>query len=134
MKKQFILFLLFIFTLGAVAQERSEMEQVMEMHDKAMEKMPELVKLINQLQTASQNSVDKAKYELAIEELKTSNKSMQNWMVGFGQRFDTDEIMKGKELTKQKKEWLQEEKTKIIALEEEIDGALANAEKLLSKE
>lgn len=55
-------------------------------------------------------------------------------MIGFGKRFDIDEMMKGKESTTQKEEWLQEGKTKVMALEEEIDNALAKAEKLLPEE
>lgn len=117
--------------LSALAQESSEMQQVMEKHDEVMEKMPELVKLINNLQTVAQNSEDKAKYELAIEDLRGANKSMMNWMVGFGERFDADEMMKGKELTTQKKEWLLEEKIKVVALEEEIDSTMEKSKNLL---
>jgi len=134
MKKCFFAFLLFMGLLSAIAQENSEMKQVMETHDRVMEKMPELVKLINSLQTAARNSEDKTKYELAVEDLQEANKSMQNWMVGFGKGFDADEMMKGKELTAQKKELLQEEKIKVLALEEEINNTLAKAEKLLPKE
>lgn len=134
MKKCLILFLLFVGTLTALAQEISEMQEVMQKHDEVMAKMPGLVKLVNSLQTAAQNSDDKAKYELAIEDLKDANKSMMNWMVGFGKRFDADEMMKGKELTNEKKEWLQEEKIKVLALEEEIDNALSKAEKLIPVE
>lgn len=127
MKKCFFAFILLMSMLSALAQETSEMQQV-------MEKMPGLVKLVNNLQTAAQSSEDKAKYELAIEDLRGANKSMMNWMVGFGERFDADEMMKGKELTAQKKEWLQEEKIKVIALEEEIDGSLKKAAAALLEE
>lgn len=134
MKKCFFVFLLFIGLLSAIAQEPTEMQEVMQMHDEVMEKMPGLVKSVNKLQTAAQGSEDKAKYELAIEDLRKSNKSMMSWMIGFGKRFDADEMMKGKELSAQKKEWLQEEKTKVIALKEEIDNALVKAEKLFPEE
>lgn len=131
MKKCFFVFLLFLSFLSAIAQETSEMKQVMQTHDQVMEKMPELVHLINSLQTAAQNSDDKAKYELAIEDLKASNKSMQNWMIGFGKRFDADEMMKGKELTPQKQEWLKEEKVKVIALGKEIDSVMQKTSMLI---
>ncbi|MGI9549913.1 MAG: hypothetical protein ACR2MT_01835 [Aurantibacter sp.] len=131
MKKCFFAFLLFVGTLSAMAQETTEMQQVIAKHDELMEKMPGLVKLINKLQTAAQNSEDQAKYELAIEDLRTANKSMQNWMIGFGKRFDADEMMKGKKLTAQKKEWLQEEKTKILVLDKEINNSIDEAKTLL---
>jgi len=131
MKKCFFVFLLFLGLLSAIAQETSEMQQVMKTHDNVMDKMPELVRLINSLQTAAQNSDDKAKYELAIEDLKASNVSMQNWMIGFGERFDADEMMKGKELTPQKQEWLKEEQVKILALGKEIDGVMKKSSLLL---
>lgn len=131
MKKCFFVFLLFMGLLSVIAQETSQMQQVMEKHDQVMDKMPELVRLINSLQTAAQNSEDKAKYELAIEDLKASNTSMQNWMIGFGERFDADEMMKGKELTPQKQEWLKEEQIKILALGKEIDRVMKKTGLLL---
>jgi len=133
MRKCFFIFLLFVGLLSAIAQDSTEMQRVMEMHDIVMDKMPALGKMVQQLKTAAQNSEDKSKYELAIEDLMASNKSMQNWMIGFGKRFDADEMMKGKELTVQKKAWLQQEKTKVIALDKEIDGSLAKSQKLLDE-
>ena len=130
MKKCFFIFLLFAGLLSAISQELTEMQQVMEMHDKAMKKMPILGNLVQQLQTAAQNSEDKVKYELAIEDLKSANMSMQNWMIGFGKRFDADEMMKGKELTVQKKEWLKQEKTKVATVDKKIDASIERASKL----
>jgi len=35
-------------------------------------------------------------------------KYIMDWMHGFGSRFDSDEILNGKELTEQKQIWLDE--------------------------
>jgi hypothetical protein len=57
---------------------------------------------------------------------------MMEWMQGFGERFDSDEILKGKPLTDQKKQWLDEEEEKIRALEEQINGSIARARDVLN--
>ena len=59
---------------------------------------------------------------------------MMNWMQGFGSRFDSDEILNGKELTEQKQIWLDEEEEKVKALREQINSSIENAEKILVKE
>ncbi|MBM1104847.1 hypothetical protein JQC67_01735 [Aurantibacter crassamenti] len=133
MKKCVIVFILLMSMISAMAQEPAKMPEVIEMHDVVMAKMPKLVKYINKLQTASQNSADKSKYNLAIEDLKSANMSMQKWMEGFGSRFDVDEMMKGKELTSKKQEWLDEEMTKIKALDKKVDSSFKMTEVLLKK-
>ena len=55
-------------------------------------------------------------------------------MQGFGSRFDSDEILNGKELTEQKQIWLDEEEEKVKALREQINSSIENAEKILVKE
>lgn len=55
-------------------------------------------------------------------------------MQNFGDRFNPDEISKGKELTAQKQEWLKEEMVKVNELKEQINNSIANARQLLSKE
>ena len=72
-------------------------------------------------------------YEIAMKELQNANKSMMDWMMGFGNRFDSDEILNGKELSEQKKEWLDEEEIKVNQLKEEINTSLKKAESLLEK-
>jgi len=44
-----------------------------------------------------------------------------------------DEILNGKVLTPQKKEWLNEEEEKVNALKEEINTSIDKAEALLQK-
>jgi len=62
MKKCFILFLLFLGTLAALTQEATQRQGVMQNQDELMEKMPEIVHLVNKSETPAQNPDDKAKY------------------------------------------------------------------------
>lgn len=111
----------------------TKMEQVMAAHDEVMDEMPKLVKLINKLQTKADASYEKTKYKKAIADLKAANKSMMTWMTGFGERFEADEMMKGKALSEQKQKWLLEEEQKVAALKEEIELSIAQAEALVEE-
>jgi len=115
------------------AEEVSQMEQVMIIHDEVMPKMGELSKLVAELKSKVDTTAEGKKYKLAMEDLQGANKSMMDWMMGFGNRFDSDEILNGKVLTPQKKEWLNEEEEKVNALKEEINTSIDKAEALLQK-
>ncbi len=52
-------------------------------------------------------------------------------MKGFGDRFDHDEIMKGKELSPEKQEWLREEEVKVKAMADKVNRSIAQAKALL---
>ena len=67
--------------------------------------MGKTIYFIGQLETKAKAEGSSAKYEMAIEDLKLSNKAMVDWMHGFGNRFDADEMYKGKSLSNQKKKW-----------------------------
>lgn len=133
MKNQRLLLLVFTFAFSLLshAQEPSKMERLMDSHDEVMAKMPNLVKLVGQLQPKVDDSAKGQEYQEAIAALKASNKSMMTWMQGFGERFTADEMMKGKALTAEKKRWLDEEVIKIKALTKEINTSIKNAEQLL---
>ena len=66
-----------------------------------------------------------------MKDLQKANESMMDWMKGFGDRFTSDEILNGGELTEEKQMWLNEEEKKVIALREQINMSIENAEKLL---
>ena len=123
----------FILNLSIYAQESTQMQQVMTAHDEVMDKMPDLVKLIGQLQPKADTTKAGRKYQKAINNLKASNKSMMVWMQGFGERFTADEMMKGKALTEEKQIWVAEEQKKVKALRKEIDASMKKAKKLLNK-
>ena len=67
-----------------------------------------------------------------MKDLQRANKSMMDWMMGFGDRFDSDEILNGKELTAEKQAWLNEEEEKVVALKEQINSSIEKAEALLN--
>lgn len=114
-------------------EEPNQMEQVMKVHDEVMPKMGKLSKLVAELKAKVDTTETGMQYEAAMKDLQTANKSMMDWMRGFGERFDSDEILNGKELTAQKKEWLNEEEQKVNTLKELIDSSIERAEVLLEK-
>lgn len=127
----FLLLTFFLISFQGLAQELTEMKEVVATHDEVMAKMPELVKLINQLQPKVDTTKKGQKYQLAIDDLKASNKSMMTWMQGFGERFTAEEMMKDAPLTSQKKKWLAEEKVKLKALDQEVTKSMRKATELL---
>lgn len=111
----------------------TQMEQVMMVHDEVMPKMGTLSKLVAELKAKVDTTEMGKEYEASMKELQAANMSMMDWMKGFGDRFDSDEILNGKELTAQKKEWLNEEEEKVNALKEQINSSIERAESLLSQ-
>ena len=114
-------------------EKPTQMEQVMLVHDEVMPKMGKLSKLVAELKAKVDTTETGMQYEAAMRDLQSANKSMMDWMRGFGDRFDSDEILNGKELTAQKQEWLNEEEQKVNALKEKINSSIEKAEGLLEK-
>ncbi len=114
-------------------EETSKMDEVMIIHDEVMPKMGHLSKLVGELKNKIDTTERGKQYEAAMKDLQASNKAMMDWMMGFGNRFDSDEILNGKALSPQKEEWLNEEEEKVKALKEQINTSIAKAEKLLGK-
>ncbi len=138
MKNTVILFIsVLIISLISCKQEKKEdekltqMQEVMAVHDEVMPKMSTINSLIEKLNAKVDTTETGLKYSKAAEDLKSANKTMMDWMVGFGEKFDSDEIMKGKALTDEKKKWLDEEEKKVYALKEQINSSIKNAETLL---
>ena len=69
-----------------------------------------------------------------MKDLQEANKSMMDWMQGFGNRFDSEEIMSGKELSVEKKKWLKEEEEKVKKVKENINASIERAEEILKKQ
>lgn len=113
--------------------EADQMKMVMAIHDEVMPKMSEIGSLANQLKKRIDSNEGGASEEKAIENLKEAHKSMMDWMQSFGDRFDSDEIMDGKELSPTKKEWLNEEEEKVKIVKEKINSSIANAKALLGE-
>lgn len=114
-----------------VAVERTQMQQVMDIHDEVMPKMGTLGSLARKMKSKVDTTVIGMTYSAAQKDLESAHTEMMDWMTGFGERFDSSEIMKGKALTTQKQKWLDEEEAKVRALREHINTSIAKAEALL---
>lgn len=115
-------------------EEASRMEQVMLIHDEVMPKMGTLGKLVGQLKPMADSlGAESAEFK-AMKDLQEANRSMMDWMQGFGNRFDSEEIMNGKELSDEKKQWLREEEEKVQQVKENINSSIKRAEEILSNQ
>jgi hypothetical protein len=117
-----------------VEEKPNKMELVLEIHDEVMPKMGTIGQLIAQLKPMADSTQTATAYENAIRDLEDSNKSMMEWMNGFGNKFDSDEILNNKELSPEKIKWLDEEEIKVKELRTKINTSIQQAEQLLNKE
>lgn len=108
-------------------QESTQMENVVAIHDELMPKMGTIGSLISQLD----NAPDSLQNQDAIKALKTSHDAMMTWMQDFGKDFDTDEVMHGKALSKEKQKLLDIQEQKVNALKEQMNSSIENAKKIL---
>ncbi len=109
----------------------TQMEQVMEIHDEVMPKMGTIGKLVGQLKPMADSLGMESAEAKAMKDLQEANKSMMDWMQEFGDKFDSEEILDGKELSKEKVQLLNEEEEKIEAVKEAINSSIARAEEIL---
>ena len=109
----------------------TQMQQVMAVHDEVMPKMNTISKLISQVDAKIQAGDSTETYIKASQDLKDANKAMFDWMKGFTDRFDREEIMNGKALSDEKQKFLDEEETKAKALRDQMNTSIKNAEALL---
>jgi hypothetical protein len=140
MKSLIIPFLLMLITLTGCKNEKTKiadsptkMQQVMAIHDEVMPKMGTIGKLVEELNSKIDTTEQGQKYQKALSDLQDAHSAMMDWMKGFGNRFDSKEILKGKPLSDQKKEWLKEEEEKVKVMRDKVYESIANAEKLLQQ-
>ncbi|MDT7828524.1 hypothetical protein RQM65_07605 [Pricia sp. S334] len=136
MKKHILLLTLAfaaIVTSCKEEKEATQMKEVIAVHDEVMPKMGQLGQLVGKLKERENDSTDLGKeYREARIDLQEANQAMMDWMQNFGDRFSPDEIMKGKELSPEKQEWLDEEEEKVKALREQINSSIENAQEVLA--
>lgn len=116
------------------AEEQTQMKEVMAIHDEVMPKMSTIGKLVGELKPKVDSTEMGQKYEVAMKDLQDANTSMMDWMKDFGDRFNYEEIINGKELSEEKKQWLDEEEEKVKVVKEKINGSIERAEALLAKD
>jgi hypothetical protein len=107
------------------------MKKVMAIHDEVMPKMSAMGSMVGELSSKEDSTEMGLQYKAARRGLQDAHKAMMDWMQGFGNRFDSDEILDGKPLSEQKQIWLDEEEEKVKALREQIYSSIEKAEKLL---
>lgn len=117
----------------ATSVENNQMKEVMAIHDEVMPKMGKIGKLVGQLKPMVDTTAQGKDYAKAMRDLQAANESMMKWMQDFGDQFDSDEIMNGKELTEQKKLLLNVEEENIKMVKKQIETSIANAEALLKE-
>ena len=117
-----------------VAEGPTQMEKVMAIHDEVMPKMGTIGKLVGELKAKVDTTEMGQKYEVAMKDLQDANTAMMDWMKDFGDRFNSDEILNGKELSEEKQQWLDEEEAKVKEVKEKINGSIERAEALLAQD
>ena len=140
MKKYFtILIAIATYTFTSCKEEKkttetlTQMEQVMAVHDEVMPKMGTIGKLIGKVKPKVDKTETGMQYEKALKDLQEANASMMDWMQGFGDKFDSDEILDGKELTPEKQQLLDIEEEKVNKVANLMNTSIANAEALLKE-
>lgn len=109
----------------------TQMEEVMAVHDNLMPKMSDISSLMSELETKIDSIESSEKYQKAIDDLAASHTAMMDWMKDFGAKFDVDEILRGKPLTEQKQQLLDQEQQEVDELKKQIESSIANAKSLL---
>lgn len=141
MKKFIFLSVLIISTTFSSCKEvkkapegPTQMEKVMAIHDEVMPKMGTIGKLVGELKAKVDTTEMGQKYDVAMKDLQEANTAMMDWMKDFGDRFNSDEILNGKELSEEKQQWLDEEEEKVKVVKEKINGSIERAQTLLAKD
>lgn len=114
---------------GATSSDR--MEEVMAIHDEVMPKMSTVGKLVAELKPRVDSTATGQEYGRAMKNLQDAHESMMQWMQGFGNRFNSQEIMEGKTLSGEKLKWLDEEEEKVKEVREKVNSSIEEAEALL---
>ncbi len=113
--------------------QTNQMKEVLAIHDEVMPKMGTIGKLVAELNTKVDSTEAGMEYDAAKKDLQAAHKSMMDWMHDFGERFNSDEILNGKELSPEKQQWLTDEEEKIKVVRDQCNSSIEKAEKLLGK-
>ncbi|GAA0871127.1 hypothetical protein GCM10009117_02720 [Gangjinia marincola] len=109
--------------------EISQMQRVVNIHDELMPKMGSIGMLSSQLKMK-----DSIQYQEQIAQLEYSHDAMMEWMKDFGTKFNSDEIMKGAELSQEKQVMLDIEEEEVLELQILMNSSIEAAKESLKKE
>ncbi len=115
------------------ADASDRMEEVIAVHDEVMPEMKTIANLVAELKPLADSTGADSRYAAAMEDLQEAHQSMMDWMQGFGDRFDHEEIMKGKALSEEKQAWLVEEQEKVEAMRDQVLGSIEQAREVLEE-
>jgi len=113
--------------------ESNKMAEVIAVHDEVMPKMSEIGKLVAQLKPMADSSETGLPYLKAMRDLQDAHAAMMDWMKGFGDRFDYEEVMEGKPLSPEKIALLKDEEVKVKAMRDLVFQSITSAEKILDE-
>ena len=113
--------------------ESNKMAEVIAVHDEVMPKMSEIGKLVAQLKPMADSSETGLPYLKAMRDLQDAHAAMMDWMKGFGDRFDYEEVMEGKPLSPEKIAILKDEEVKVKAMRDLVLQSINSAEKILDE-
>ena len=113
--------------------ESNKMAEVIAVHDEVMPKMSEIGKLVAQLKPMADSSETGLPYLKAMRDLQDAHAAMMDWMKGFGDRFDYEEVMEGKPLSPEKIALLKDEEVKVKAMRDLVLQSIDSAEKILDE-
>lgn len=106
------------------------MSTVLDIHDEVMPKMSDIAKLSGALKPLiTEDSLAQKKFD----DLVRAHEEMMNWMQEFGTKFNSDEIMNGAALSKEKQDLLIQEKIAIDQVKETMLSAISDAENYLKE-
>lgn len=117
-------------------------EQVIEIHDDAMAKMGEIMKLKAELSKLNDKSVPDSLVSQNIQALTKANDGMMTWMRNFSAHFPEGTLMGAEKPMENKAgtvekdnlaKALEEELKRVRIVAEDIDKAILNAEKTLEQ-
>ena len=149
MKKYNYLLVLVLLACQPSAEKDPLLEEVITIHDEAMEEMGPVMSLKLKLKE-SIDSTRLAEYESAMTALDEAHENMMVWMRNFSREFPNATLKGGTKhhghhstdhgdhaqharSPEKERELLETEKVKVMALREEMTGAIKTAKNLLNK-
>ena len=116
------------------AQEITQMEKIVEVHDELMPKMSEISLMITQLEQSMDGTANDSLKGVAVAELKGANEAIMEWMMEFSEDYDSEEVMEGKELTPEKQAMLNTYEESVMDLKLTMEGAMEQGQALLDSD
>lgn len=141
--KAIVLSLILVFTVSCdkkpskeALEFNSTFKDVMAVHDEVMPKMNEMGKLSTELKAKVDTTAAGKTYQKALDSLGNAHTTMMTWMEDFSNKFPyAKDRLKGKSTEEilEDIEALKNEKKKVDAVRNAINGSINNAKIILAK-